>query len=106
MCILDLLENWRRLTCYQRAHKGRDALGRPIPRDYAVPTTNNATEHSTRASQRSGFAASQSSIGRAIKVRSKLTRGFKSVSGALSTMMLVACVGGVLAGVSFEQLTQ
>lgn len=91
MCILDLLENWRRLTCYQRAHKGRDALGRPIPRDYAVPTTNNATENS---------------IGRAIKVRSKLTRGFKSLPGALCTSLLVACTAGVLAGLSFEQLIQ
>lgn len=89
MCILDVLENWRRLTCYQRAHKGLDALGRPIPRDYAVPTTNNATENS---------------IGRAIKVRSKLTRGFKSLPGAIHTSLLVACIGGVLAGLSFEQL--
>jgi len=69
-----------------------------------VPTTNNATEHSTRASQRSGFAASQSSIGRAIKVRSKLARGYKSLPSALRTVLLVACVGGVLAGLSFEQL--
>ena len=89
MCIHHLLENWRRLTCYQRGHKGRDALGRLIPRNYPVPTTNNATENS---------------IGRAIKVRSKLTRGFKSLPGAIHTSLLVACIGGVLAGLSFEQL--
>jgi hypothetical protein len=89
MLTLDVLENWRRLTCYQRQLKGLDTLARPVPRDDEVPPTNNATENS---------------IGRAIKVRAKLTRGFKALPAALRTTLVVACVGGVLAGVSFEQL--
>jgi len=89
MCLLDLLENWRRLTCYQRKNKGLDKLTRPVPREYAVPATNNATENS---------------IGHAIKVRSKLMGGFKSATSAVHTTLLVACVGGVLAGLRFEQL--
>jgi hypothetical protein len=61
MLTLDITEDWNRLICYQRKDKGLDDLARPIARDYTVPTTNNATENS---------------IGRAIKVRSKLMRGF------------------------------
>lgn len=86
---LDVIENWRRLTCSQRQSKGLDNLARPIPRDYQVPETNNATENA---------------IGRAIKVRAKLMRGFKSLPGALNTTLVVACTAGVLAGLSFDQL--
>ena len=89
MLTLEVIENWRRLTCYQRRHKGLDNLARPVARDYLVPETNNATENS---------------IGRAIKVRAKLTRGFKSLPSALRTTLLVACTAGVLAGLNFEQL--
>jgi len=89
MCLLETLDKWRLLTCHQRQNKGLDKLARPIPRDYVVPATNNATENS---------------IGRAIKVRGKLTRGFKSLPSALRTTLFVACVGGVVAGLSIEQL--
>jgi len=89
MLTLEVIENWRRLTCYQRQNKGLDNLARPIARDYQVPETNNATENS---------------IGRAIKVRAKLTRGFKSLPSALRTTLLVAAVGGVLAGLNFQRL--
>jgi hypothetical protein len=91
MLSLDITENWHRLTCYQRKDKGLDDLARPIPRDYTVPTTNNATENS---------------IGRAIKVRSKLMRGFKSLSSTVHTTLLVGCVGGVLSGLNFQQVVQ
>jgi len=91
MLTLDITENWHRLTCYQRKDKGLDDLARPVARDYTVPTTNNATENA---------------IGRAIKVRSKLMRGFKSVSSAVHTTLLVGCVGGVLSGLNFQQLVQ
>jgi transposase-like protein/DNA-directed RNA polymerase subunit RPC12/RpoP len=89
MLTLDIIENWRRLTCYQRRHQGRDALARPVPRRYVVPATNNATENS---------------IGRAIKVRAKLTRGFKSLPAALRTIAVVGCIGEVLADLQFAQL--
>jgi transposase-like protein/DNA-directed RNA polymerase subunit RPC12/RpoP len=89
MLTLEVIENWRRLTCYQRQTKGLDNLARPVPREYEVPETNNATENS---------------IGRAIKVRAKLTRGFKSLPGALRTTLVVAAVGNVLAGLNLQRL--
>jgi len=89
MLTLDVIENWRRLTCYQRQVKGLDNLARPVARDYQVPETNNATENS---------------IGRAIKVRAKLMRGFKALPSALRSTLVVAGAGGVLAGLNFQRL--
>jgi transposase-like protein len=89
MLSLELLENWQRLTCYQRQHKGLDKLGRPIRRDYSVPSTNNATENA---------------IGRAGKIRYRRTRGFKSVPSAMASLAVLASLGGVLCGVSYNHL--
>jgi len=62
MLTLDILENWHRLTCYQKKHKPlRDNLGRRAKRDYAVPSTNNACENA---------------IGRGAKIRHKAMRGY------------------------------
>lgn len=88
---LDIIENWRRLTCYQRQQRHPHALAAPRHRGYVIPATNNATENS---------------IGRAIKVRAKLTRGFKSLPAPLRTVGVVASTAGVLAGLGFEQLIQ
>jgi len=104
MVTLDILEKWERLTLYQRGHAEKDAFGRREGRVTEVPATNNATENATRASQRSGFAASQSSIGRGGKIRYRQMRGFKAVDSMLKTTALVAVLGGVLAGVSYGQL--
>jgi len=54
-----------------------------------VPQTNNASENA---------------IGRAGKIRHKAMRGYKSLRSAISTSLLIAAVGGVLAGVSFQSL--
>ena len=90
MLTLDILENWNRLTCYQKQDKAlRDNLGRPVPRDYAVPNTNNACENA---------------IGRGGKIRYKAMRGYKSVSSAVNTTLLIASAAGVLAEVPFSSL--
>lgn len=90
MLTLDLLENWGRLTCYQKPHKPlRDNLGRRVPRDYQVPETNNACENA---------------IGRAGKIRHKAMRGYKSLGSAIVTTFLLACLSGVLAGVPYSTL--
>jgi len=90
MLTLDILENWKRLTCYQQtAEPMRDNLGRHTPRRYPVPQTNNATENA---------------IGRGGKIRAKRMRGFKRADTILPIMFLLACLGGVLAGVSFQSL--
>jgi transposase-like protein len=90
MLSLDCLENWNRLTCYQKKHKSLpDNLGRRTKRDYAVPSTNNACENA---------------IGRGGKIRHKAMRGYKSLRSALNTTLLIAAVAGVLAGVSFQSL--
>jgi len=90
MLTLDCLENWHRLTCYQKKHKPlRDNLGRRAKRDYAVPSTNNACENA---------------IGRGGKIRHKAMRGYKSLRSAISTTLLIASIGGVLAGVTFQNL--
>jgi len=90
MLTLDCLENWSRLTCYQKKHKPlRDNLGRREKRDYAVPHTNNACENA---------------IGRGAKIRHKAMRGYKSLRSALTTTLLIASIAGVLAGVSFQGL--
>jgi transposase-like protein len=90
MLTLDCLENWNRLTCYQKKHKPlRDNLGRQAKRNYAVPPTNNACENA---------------IGRGGKIRHKAMRGYKSLRSAISTTLLIAALGGVLAGVSFQGL--
>jgi len=90
MLCLDIVENWKRLTCYQQRHQPlRDNLGRKVPRGCRVPQTNNASENA---------------IGRAGKIRHKAMRGYKSLRSAISTSLLIAAVGGVLAGVSFQSL--
>ena len=87
---MDLQENWGRLTCYRQRHQPlRDNLGRKLPRGYRVPQTNNACENA---------------IGRAGKIRHKAMRGYKSLRSAISTTFLIAGLGGVLAGVSFQSL--
>ena len=90
MLTLDILENWNRLTCYQKAHKPlRDNLGRKVPRRYRVPETNNACENA---------------IGRSGKIRHKAMRGYKSLRSALLSTFMLASLGGVLAGVSYSSL--
>jgi transposase-like protein len=90
MLTLEIIENWNRLTCYQKAHRPlRDNLGRKAPRNYQVPETNNACENA---------------IGRGAKIRHKAMRGYKSLRSAISTSLLIAALGGVLAGVSFQSL--
>lgn len=90
MLILDLLENWNRLTCYRKEHEPLpDALARKIPRTYTVPSTNNATENA---------------IGRGGKLRAKRMRGFKRADTMLPMLFLLASLGGVLAGVPFGSL--
>jgi len=90
MLTLDVLENWSRLTCYQRRHKPlRDNLGRKLPRHYQVPETNNACENA---------------IGRGGKIRHKGMRGYKSLRSALLTTFLLASLAGVLAGVPYTSV--
>ena len=87
---MDIQENWKRLICYQQTHQRfRDRLGRKVPRTYQVPATNNACENA---------------IGRGGKIRHKAMRGYKSLRSAISTTFLIAALGGVLAGVSFQGL--
>lgn len=90
MLTLDLLENWNRLVCYQQtAEPLRDNLGRKRKRTYRVPATNNACENA---------------IGRGGKIRAKRMRGFKRADTILPILFLLASLGGVLAGVSFQSL--
>ena len=90
MLTLDILENWNRLVCYQQTHEPlRDNLGRKLPREYRVPSTNNATENA---------------IGRGGKIRAKRMRGFKRLDTVLPIMYLLASLGAVLAGVPFQSL--
>jgi transposase-like protein len=90
MLTLDILENWKRLTCYQKKHKPlADNLARKVVRDYRVPATNNACENA---------------IGRGGKIRYRAMRGYKSLRSAISTTLLIAALGGVLANVSFQSL--
>lgn len=90
MLTLDILENWNRLTCYQRKQRPlRDKLGRKRRRDYLVPSTNNACENA---------------IGRGAKIRYRTMRGYKSLRSAINTTLLIAALAGVLAGVSFQGL--
>jgi transposase-like protein len=90
MLTLDILENWNRLVCYQQTHERfRDKLGRLVPRNYQVPSTNNATENA---------------IGRGGKIRAKRMRGFKRADTILPIMFLLASLAGVLAGVPFHTL--
>jgi hypothetical protein len=90
MLTLDTIENWNRLTCYQETTEPlRDDLGRKRKRRYRVPTTNNATENA---------------IGRGGKIRAKRMRGFKRADTILPILFLLASLGGVLAGVSFQSL--
>jgi transposase-like protein len=90
MLTLDILENWDRLVCYQQTHaRFRDKLGRQVQRTYQVPSTNNATENA---------------IGRGGKIRAKRMRGFKRADTILPIMFLLASLGGVLAGVPFQDL--
>ncbi len=90
MLTLDTIENWNRLVCYQQTHERfRDKLGRKVPRSYQVPSTNNATENA---------------IGRGGKIRAKRMRGFKRADTLLPIMLLLASLGGVLAGVPFQSL--
>ena len=87
---LDLLENWGRLTLYQQTTEPlSDNLGRPIARRYTVPATNNVTENA---------------IGRGGKLRAKRMRGFKRPDTIIPLLMLIASLGGVLAGVPFHCL--
>jgi hypothetical protein len=67
----------------------RDNLGRKVPRNYQVPSTNNATENA---------------IGRGGKIRAKRMRGFKRLDTVLPIMYLLASLGTVLAGVPFQSL--
>ena len=90
MCLLHVLENWPKLTCYQRGHERfKDKLARKVPRNYTVPATNNATENA---------------IGRGGKLRAKRMRGFKRADTILPILFLLASLGGVLAGVPFNSL--
>jgi DNA-directed RNA polymerase subunit RPC12/RpoP len=90
MLTLDLLENWNRLVCYQQTEEPfADNLGRRKKRSYAVPSTNNATENA---------------IGRGGKCRAKRMRGFKRADTILPLLLLLASLGGVLAGVPFSSL--
>lgn len=90
MLTLDLLENWNRLTCHQETVEPLlDNLGRKVARSYTIPTTNNATENA---------------IGRGGKIRAKRMRGFKRADTILPILMLLASLGGVLAGVPFQSL--
>ena len=90
MLTLDILENWSRLVCHQQTQERfRDRLGRPVPRSYQVPATNNACENA---------------IGRGGKIRAKRMRGFKRADTLLPIMFLLASLGGVLAGVPFNSL--
>jgi hypothetical protein len=90
MLCLDILENWKRLTCYQQTTEPLcDNLGRKRPRRYRVPSTNNATENA---------------IGRGGKIRAKRMRGFKRAETLLPILFLLASLGGVLAGVTFQSL--
>ena len=90
MLTLDIIENWNRLVCYQQTHEPlRDNLGRKVPRDYQVPSTNNACENA---------------IGRGGKIRAKRMRGFKRLDTVLPIMYLLASLGAVLAGVPFQSL--
>lgn len=90
MCVLHVLENWPKLTCYQRDHERfKDKLARKVPRNYTVPATNNATENA---------------IGRGGKLRAKRMRGFKRADTLLPILFFLASLGGVLAGVSFNSL--
>ncbi len=86
MLTLDTPENWNRLVCYQQKHEAlRDELGRPVPRTYQVPSTNNAT-------------------GRGGKIRATRMRGFKRADTILPIMLLLASLSGALAGVPFQSL--
>ena len=90
MLTLELLENWGRLTLYQQTTEPfLDNLGRPIARRYTVPATNNVTENA---------------IGRGGKLRAKRMRGFKRPDTIIPILMLIASLGGVLAGVPFHCL--
>jgi hypothetical protein len=87
---LDVLENWDRLTCYQRLHKAlRDDVGRQVPRDYRVPETNNTTENA---------------IGRAGKIRHRAMRGYESVNSATACTFLLASLASLLAGLPYSSL--
>lgn len=86
----DILENSNRLVCYQQIHERfRDKLGRQVRRSYQVPFTNNACENA---------------IGRGGKIRAKRMRGFKRADTILPILFLLASLGGVLAGISFQSL--
>jgi transposase-like protein len=90
MLTLDCLENWNRLTCYQKKYKPlADNLGRRPKREYAVPSTNNACENA---------------IGRGGKIRHKAMRGYKSLRSALLTSFFLASLAGVLAAVPYQSL--
>jgi len=90
MLTLDILQNWNRLTCHQKAHTSlRDNLRRKVPRRYRVSETNDACENA---------------IGRGGKIRHKAMRGYKSLRSALLSTFLLASLGGVLAGVSYSSL--
>lgn len=90
MLTLDLLEKWNRLVCYQQTEEPfADNLGRKQKRPYSVPSTNNATENA---------------IGRGGKIRTKRMRGFKRENTIVPLLMLLASLGGVLAGVPFSSL--
>jgi transposase-like protein len=90
MCLLHVVENWPKLTCYQRDHERlKGTLARTVPRTYAVPATNNATENA---------------IGRGGKLRAKRMRGFKRADTLLPILFFLASLGGVLAGVPLNSL--
>ena len=90
MLTLDIMENWNRLICYQQEDEAlRDELGRKVRRDYQVPSTNNATENA---------------IGRGGKIRAKRMRGFKRADTIMPILLLLASLGGVLAGGPFSSL--
>jgi hypothetical protein len=90
MLTLKLLENWNRLICYQQTQEPfADNLGRRKKRPYSIPPTNNATENA---------------IGRGGKLRAKRMRGFKREDTIIPTLLLLASLGGVLAGVPFSSL--
>jgi len=89
MLTLEILEKWNRLTLYQRGHAQKDAFARRVGPVAAVPATNNATENA---------------IGRGGKIRYRMMRGFKTVDSMLKTTAVVATLGGVLAGVTYQSL--
>ena len=48
--------------------------------------------------------ATENAIGRAGKIRYKMMRGFKSLGSAITTMLFLASLGGVLAQVPYSSL--